>query len=612
MFQNGFVKVGLNVPVVRLGKPLENALTMIEICKAHENCSFMLFPEMALTGYSLGDWFYNCELLEESNLALKKMVEESNDQVWMFGGPLSYMGSIYNVCYVVQNKHILGIVPKIHLPKNREFYDNRMFASGKRFLDKPATISLFGEDVLIGSFLFQNKASGICFGVEICADIWVPNSPSTNLYLNGAQMIFNLSASTYYVGKRESRTKVCENASLKGEGAYLFVSNGITETSSDYTCLGHRIYCELGEVICDKEEVSFINQTSIVDVDIMAINFCRYSNGWFHETPMMTFSHIEYILKENREYKLDRTFNHLPFVVKDSDKENIIEVLSGALYKRLMHIGIKKVVIGISGGLDSAFALLNAYECFKKYDLGIQNIIAVTMPSLVTGEKSKNLALDLMKKLGVDKRLYPIQNGVLEQFSLIGQDPLKKDVTYENTQARYRTLTLMNLANKENALVLGTGDMSEIALGWSTFAGDQISMYNLNAGLPKTAIKSLVAYYGIKYPNLLTETNAITNAIISPELTGSDQDTESVVGPYDQNDFIMYHIFMRGASKERIVFLLQKEFKVSLDVAIKRYDFFMNRFKHNQFKRYASPESVKIFELSLSPRGDFRFPGDMN
>jgi NAD+ synthase (glutamine-hydrolysing) len=611
MFQNGFIKVSLNVPKNTLGQPLPNAKEMIDTAKRHPEAQIVAFPEMALTGYSLGDWVFNRELLEQKDIALDLMLKESTSQVWIVGGPLAYEDSLYNVCYVIQNKRILGIVPKMWLPRNREFYENRMFASGARFKNTPVQVTILNQTVTMGSLIFEDKIHDVSFGIEICADMWAPTSPSSDLYLAGAQMVFNLSASTFYVGKRKTRTGLVQNASLKGEGAYLFVSNGITETSSEYACCGHRLFCECGDIIEDEEKISFESETSVVDVDLMSIHFHRYSNGWFHDGMLPSVPKVEFNLIEMNPYPLTRHYNPLPFVVSDADKEDILAVLEASLVKRLKHIGISKIVLGISGGLDSSFALLLAHEAFVKYQIPTENIIALTMPGLATGETSKSLAMRLMKKLNVDARIYPIQNGVEEHFKLIGQDPKLKNITYENTQARYRTFTLMNLANKENALVLGTGDMSEIALGWSTFAGDQISMYNLNAGLPKTAIKSLVAYFGEKDANLRPECMEVTNAVITPELTGADQATEDIVGPYDQNDFVMYHIFMKGASKNRVVALLQSVYNISNDVAIVRYDNFMKRFKRSQFKRYAAPEGVKIFELSLSPRGDLRFPGDM-
>ena len=317
-------------------------------------------------------------------------------------------------------------------------------------------------------------------------------------------------------------------------------------------------------------------------------------------------------LKNIKEFKLETVPSKLPFAaLSDEECQKIIDATSIALKKRLDYIGIKKVVIGISGGLDSTLTLLFAYSTFKKYNMDLNNIIAITMPGMGTGSKSKSLAKSMMEKLGVNSREVSIKKEAISHLKMLGKDPNVKDVTYENVQARIRTLVLMNTANSEGGIVLGTGDMSEIALGWSTFGGDQLSMYSLNSGLPKTTIKRLVEYYEKMIVDVKNELKRVRNAVISPELTGSDQATEDRIGKYEINDFIMYHALGNGYSKERIIYLLNEVFNMDNEVALNYYDNFFKRFNRNQYKRIASAEGVKIFKFSLGVRGDFKYPGDM-
>lgn len=608
---DNYLKVALAVPKVHLGKPLLNAEEILRLVEKDNDASIVCFPELTLTGYSIGDWFHNQELLTETELAIDIILAGSTKQVWIIGAPFSYQGSLYNVALVIQNKKILGIVPKMHLPEYREFFEKRIFCDGHPFTKNVINVTYHNQIVPFGEMLF--KSNSCLFGVEICEDLWQINAPNELLYESGAHIVFNLSSSSYNIDKGNRRKSICNNASYLGRGAYVYVSSSRTETSSDIVMCGHSLVSELGELIYSTSEFSDDEYIKFVDIDIEKINYqkrvlniSKSSNILIHQ--------VDFNITVNNDLakSLDRDVDPLPFTLKTKEKqEQVIDVISYALYHRLKHIGIEKVVLGVSGGLDSCLALLLINECFEKYGLDKSGILAFTMPGLGTGKKSKNNAEELAKALGIKLQTIDISEEVKHHFDLIGQDNLNKDVTFENIQARYRTLILMNIANKENAIVCGTSDMSEIALGWSTFNGDQMSMYNLNGGLPKTTIKELVKYFKTRKSVSINALQDILDLPISPELTGSDQKTEDIIGKYEVNDFIMYHIFINGASKKRIIHLLNIVYNLSVNEASDYYHNFMKRFCRNQFKRLTGPETVKIFEFSFSSRSDLHFPGDM-
>ena len=377
---------------------------------------------------------------------------------------------------------------------------------------------------------------------------------------------------------------------------------------------GHMIATECGEVLLNHEALNEEEVCKNVDIDLTKIQTSKLVKNAHQSIRKVGIEAVPYCLRLECDLlkKIDRNICSNPFSLKtDTDKENVIDVLSNALYYRLKHIGIKKVVLGVSGGLDSTLALLICNRCFEKHNLDKSGIIAITMPGLGTGSKSKNNAYGLCNALGINLKEIDIKEEAIHHFNLIGKNDDKKDVTYENIQARYRTLVLMNLANLHGAIVVGTGDMSEIALGWSTFNGDQMSMYNLNGGLPKTIIRELTSYFIKLYPSSKESLQGVIDLPISPELTGSNQLTEDMIGKYEINDFLMYHVFNNGASRDRIASLIHQVFSLSLDDGYSYYDNFMKRFIRNQFKRLTGPESVKIFEFSFGPRSDYKFPGDM-
>ncbi len=612
MIHNNYLRIATCVPKVYLGSPQKNAEEILNIMAKVNEADILLFPELAITGYSIGDWMTNSELLKQAELALEVIIQNSSEQIIIVGGPLLHNSKLYNVAYVIQNKQIIGAVPKIHLPSYREFYERRIFTSGKKLVTKGEMASVLGYTFYLGEILFES--SKVKFGIEICEDLWQNNAPHIDLYDSGSHIVFNLSSSSFQIGKKARRVALCNNASYLGTGAYVYTSSGISETSSDVVLSGHMVVCECGETLLDVEDVTIDENYQMVDVDLEMIEFNRRVLNNMPHKKNKEIKHIccsidqtDYIFTP-----LMRHIDEFPFSLKTNDNcKTTIEVVSAALYHRLKHIGINKVVLGVSGGLDSTLALLMINYCFEKYNLEKRGIIALTMPGLGTGSKSKNNAFNLASSLGIELKEISVEEEVKHHFMLIGKDDNKKDVTYENIQARYRTLILMNIANKENAIVCGTGDMSEIALGWSTFNGDQMSMYNLNGGLPKTTIRELVSYFKTIYPKACKCLDDVISLPISPELTSSSQLTEDIIGKYEINDFIMYHLFVRGASKSRITNLIEQVFTCSKEEAAKYYDNFMRRFCRNQFKRLTGPESVKIFSFSFSARSDLHFPGDM-
>ena len=612
MFKHNYLKVALATPKVSLGKPMDNAKEIVNIMNNNSLAKVILYPELCITGYSIGDWLFNASLLEEVKQALKYIVDSSTEQILLVGLPLEYCGGIYNCAVVIQNKKILGVIPKVTMPRTGEFSETRYFMSGKKIVENGITINLFNEEIPFGSLLFKNEEHNVCFGVEVCGDFWSQLPPHINLYQKGADIVFNLSASTFYLGKNEVRRTLVQYTSDKFKGAYLYSSCGPSDSTSDITFTGHQLAYNCGQKVIDVETKSLDTVVNIVDIDLETLRYSRYSDGYSRDGEVVSNRFVNFELSESSSYKLHNIIDKHPFIPKTNEQyEEIIDIISLSLIHRLNYIGIKKIVLGISGGLDSTLALLLVYNAFMKYKISPKNIIAITMPGFGTGSKSKNIAIHLMEKLGVDSREISIKKEAIQQLKMLNHDLETKDITYENVQARIRTMLLMNTANREGGIVIGTGDMSEIALGWSTFNADQMSMYNINSGLPKTTVKAMVKYFITKYPELKLELTKVCNAIISPELTGSDQSTEERLGKYEINDFILYYIFGCGASKNRVVYLLKEEFGLSDELANSYYDNFMKRFNRNQYKRIAGPEGVKIFHLSLCPRGDFRYPGDM-
>lgn len=610
MYKHNFVKVGMVVPKIKLGDAYSNALEIVKIIEKDEQNAILVFPELTITGYSLGDWIFNRQIIEEANSALQYILDNNNQHLVILGSILELNGALYNVAYVIQGNKILGIVPKTNLVRTKEFNDPRYFTSGEEFIENMRIITVLGQDVPFGSMIFTSNDKNVSFGVEVCADAWGVSPLNSLLYKNGAEIVFNCSASTYNVGKDLQREILCSSASLRGKGAYIYTSTGVTETSSDVMYSGHRIASVLGKDIYNSESLdTYYSSVKYCDIDLEKIKYNRLTSGWMVDNNLFE---VDFSLPISDDYKLVSYIDKEPFITSDDESEKILKIVSNALYNRLSYSKAKGLVIGISGGLDSTLALLMSVYMCDRFNLDRKIVHAITMPALATSEESKIRALNLMKKLNVDCHTIDVNEEVVHHLGLIGHDGVTKDIAYENTQARYRTLVLMNFANANSSLVVGTGDMSEIALGFATFNGDHMSMYNINAGIPKTAIRHLTKYFINHYPEITEELMNVVNAMISPELVSSSQSTEDYLGKYEINDFILHELLANGSSKERLVFLLKELFELEEVDAEMYYDRFLRRFKSQQYKRLASPEGIKIFDVALSPRGEFKMPGDLH
>ena len=615
MYSQGFIKVAAVSPNIKAGLAMNNAKEILKLLNELEKnkVSISVFPELTICGYSIGDLIFQ-DYIHRDNLNAIKYILDNNTYsgVAIIGSFILKDDKIYNVAYVIQKNTILGIVPKWFLPHTHEFYENRWYVSGKDIYNEE--IQIFGKVVPFGQMLFESNDLKVRFGVEVCQDMWSPMSPNEILYNNGAQIIFNVSASPENIGKGDSRTNIVKAISYRNNGAYVYTSNNSSESTSEVVFSNHKLIYSNGEKIFDENEIAFDSDIAIGDIDLGEINHSRISSSWVKNTMDMAMDLPRHYfeLKESSDYQFESKINILPFVpTNDEDLHRIIEMQAASVYKRLKYIGINKVVLGVSGGLDSTLALLSLNYMMEKYNLNKKDIIAVTLPTKNTSSTTFTNAIDLIKFVGGTHINIEIDNDVKKQLETIGHDLVTKDVTYENVQARFRTYTLMNLANLHGGIVIGTSDMSEVALGWSTFNGDQMAMYGMNSGIPKTAVKALVGYYKKLYPEISETLDSIIGTPISPELTGNDQATEDIIGKYEINDFILYRFLANGDSENRIIYLLNKFMNLSVDEATKYVKNFFDRFLKQQFKRLTMPEGVKIFKVGLSPRTEFRINGDL-
>lgn len=617
----GFYRIATSVPKVQIANPSKNVENIIEILEEENKneSSIVLFPELCITGYTAGDLFLNQNLLDSQNKALKKLLQRSEKYslIAIVGIVVSFEHRLFNCAAVIQRGKILGIVPKSYLPNKNEFYEKRYFQSGIRIKSK--TLKLLNQEIPFGVDLLFSDEKDITFGIEICEDLWSILPPSNQMAINGANMIFNLSASNELVGKSSYRQELVKTQSARLVCAYIYSSSGVGESSSDTIFGGDALICEYGSVLAKTERFSLDNQTIRADIDLEKVIWLRNHESYFGDS-IPTEVRVIKIAPAIKISKLNRYINKHPFVpydekVKKEVCEEITNIQAHGLIKRLTHINSKKVVIGISGGLDSTLALLATYKAYEILNYDFKGIIAITMPGFGTTSRTKSNAIKLCETLGVTIKEIPISDMSLKEFEALGHDKNIHDVTYENVQARARTSILMNLANKEGAIVIGTGDLSEIALGWCTYNGDHMSMYSLNSGIPKTLISYLVEYF--TYKNEIKEILIdILNTPISPELLPHDsdkisQETESIIGPYELHDFFLYHFLRYGAKPSKILFLADEAFEEYSKDEIKKWlDIFIKRFFTQQFKRNAMPDGVKVGTISLSPRADWRMPSD--
>ncbi len=600
-----------------------NVARMLELWKiaSQQNAAVVLFPELSVSSYSCGDLFYQDTLHKAVLSGLKDMVEAStiSSCVAITGAPLWHKGRLYNCAVVIQEGKILGAVPKSFVPEHKEYYEKRWFVSGKDIGGE--SISIFGDEVPFGTDLLFEGNEGLVFGIEVCEDLWSVVPPSSYQALAGATVLFNLSASDEIVAKSEYRSSLVATQSARCMAAYVYASCGVGESTTDVVFGGDCMIAENGAVLERGERFLDESQIIFADVDLQRLKSFRAAEGSFADGEIRSFRRIK-LFETPKIEQLNRRIDPHPFVPsKKSERskrcEEIFSIQGAALNKRLTHIGAARCVIGVSGGLDSTLALLAVYRAYESSGRDPKDIECVTMPGFGTTGRTLENAKRLCEALGVGFRSIDITEACLEHFRQIGHDPSEHTTVYENVQARERTQILMDLANKIGGIVIGTGDMSESALGWSTYNGDHMSMYAINAGIPKTLIRYLVEWAAERYPQISDILADILATPVSPELlppSGGEisQKTEDLLGPYELHDFFLYHLVKSGASARKILFLAQNAFgnEYTKEEIEKYLKLFLRRFFSQQYKRSCMPDGPKIGTIALSPRGDWRMPSD--
>lgn len=583
----------------------------------------LVTPELSITGYTCADLFFSQAILNESERAVTDLADyiKEKDIVLLVGAPVPFFNKLYNCAIVIDKDGVKGIVPKKHLANYNEFYEKRWFASGFDF-EEVHSISYAGFDTQIGDMIFDLD-HGAILGVELCEDLWVPNPPSSSLALHGANIIANLSASDEYVSKAEYRRNLVSNQSARCVCAYIYAGASVFESTTDLVFSGATLVCENGAILNEGERFKRENVLTVADIDAQKLLNQRRSNMSF-ENSADKIGYVKLNLENNSNDLEDRFVDSMPFVPSDNEKraqrcKEIFAIQASGLAKRIEHVGSSGVVVGISGGLDSTLALLVSVSAMKLLGKDNSDILGVTMPGFGTTDRTYQNAIELMKSLGVTIKEISIKDACVLHMRDIEHDSAIKDITYENTQARERTQILFDLANKHGKLLVGTGDLSELAMGWCTYNGDHMSMYGVNASVPKTLVKYLVEYVANisdkKTADILFD---VLDTPVSPELLPPDengniaQKTEDNIGPYELHDFFLYNFVRFGFEKNKIKRLALKAFdgKYDEDTISKWLSVFIKRFFISQFKRSCIPDSPKVGSVSLSPRGDWRMPSD--
>ncbi len=635
MFSNHseFLRVASCSPAVAVANPAQNSQNILDVLqRAHaQGARLAVLPELCVTGYTCADLFHNSTLLEASVRAVGEIIANCPEgMAAVIGVPVEANGALYNCAAVVSRGQLHGITVKTYLPTYNEFYEKRWFTAANSAM--PSTVNYAGHaNVPFGVDILYNIGEAV-LGIELCEDVWAPIPPSCRLTLSGATVIANLSASDDVIGKYSYLRTLLSQQSARCLCGYVYASAGFGESSTDLVFDGKNIICECGRIIAEGDRYDADSKLMIADIDFAAIARDRRHLMTFADcaareatSPLRRINVLVDQPSTSDLHGLSREINPLPFVPADSANlaercEEIIHLQATGLRKRLRATGCRSLVVGISGGLDSTLALLVAVRAFDLEGLDRRGILGITMPGFGTTDRTHRNALDLMEALGVSQREISIAKAVRQHFSDIGHDEAVHDVTYENSQARERTQILMDVANAVGGMVLGTGDLSELALGWATYNGDHMSMYAVNAGVPKTLVRHLVRYF----VNLLGQGKAsatlldIIDTPISPELIPADaqgnitQKTEDLVGPYDLHDFFLYYTLRYGYSPARIFALAQAAFKGKFDhdTIAKWLKIFIRRFFSQQFKRSCLPDGPKIGSVTLSPRGDWRMPSD--
>jgi len=628
MDQFGFLKVAAAVPHVQVADcdfNIERIAALSEEA-ARRGVEIVAFPELAVTAYTCGDLMLQPTLLDAADEALGELIRRTRrlPLVMIVGAPLRHGSAIYNCAVVFSQGKVLGVVPKSYIPDYSEFYENRVFTSGASITEE--RIDVAGKEVDFGVDL-TFEVNGVEFGIEICEDLWVPQPPSSQLALDGARVIFNLSASPEACGKHAYLRRLVAQQSARTLSAYVYSSAGFGESSTDLVFAGKAFIAENGRILCETDRFSLDEKLIVADVDIELLEYERQRNTSFRVNESGTENTvIEMEIPEAlHTERLDREISPLPFLPQNETRREelyaeILDIQSHGLAKRLKHTGCTRAIVGVSGGLDSTLALLAVARTFDKLGLERAGILGITMPGFGTTDRTYHNALELMRRMGITVREIPIREACEQHFRDIGIDPADHSAAYENSQARERTQILMDVANKENGIVVGTGDLSELALGWATYNGDQMSMYGINASVPKTLVRKLVEWAATQQEDarireILLDVVATP---VSPELLPSDaegniaQKTEDLVGPYELHDFFLYHFINSGYSPRKILRVAELAFGGEYDreTILKWLRVFFRRFFSQQFKRSAMPDGPKVGLVSLSPRGDWRMPSD--
>ncbi len=623
--QQGFIKVAAVTPYIKVADPLFNRVSVLEkITEAAESgASVIVCPELCLTGYTCNDLFLQELLLKEAKDALRWLMEHTSQmQALIFVGlPFEHLGKLYNVAAAISGGRLLGLVPKMHIPNYGEFYEQRHFTRGMRQA-VPVTFDAETQTWMGTQQIFTcQQYPMLRVAAEICEDLWAPDPPSTGHALAGANLIVNLSASDETTGKDIYRRELVKGQSARLLCGYVYCSAGEGESTQDIVFSGHNVIAENGTVLA--EAARFTNEITYSEIDVARMTGERRRMTTFGTCGQEHYRYQEFSL-ELHDTILTRWIDPAPFVPGNASErekrcEEILAIQSMGLKKRLAHTGCQNAVVGISGGLDSTLALLVTVRAFDALDLPRQQITAVTMPGFGTTDRTYENAVGMIRCLGAELREISIVDAVNQHFSDIGHDAAVHDVTYENCQARERTQILMDIANKNGGMVIGTGDMSELALGWATYNGDHMSMYAVNCSVPKTLVRHLVRYYAdtcgdTKLTAVLLD---VLDTPVSPELLPPEdgqisQKTEDLVGPYELHDFYLYQVLRYGFSPAKVYRLAKIAFAGSYDEATiyKWLKTFYRRFFSQQFKRSCIPDGPKVGTIALSPRGDLRMPSD--
>lgn len=622
--KDGFITVATATPQVAVADCEANAQAILacinEMAAAH--AKVMVLPELCITGYTCSDLFWQTKLLDEAEAALSVIAEGSRqvDALIAVGMPLRVAGKLLNVAAILCRGKVLGFVPKVNLPAYNEFYETRHFTSGSADM---GTVQFCGEEIPVGTNLLFSceNVVDLCVAAEICEDLWVPNPPSVQHALAGASVICNLSASDEMVGKGSYRRDLVAGQSARLVCAYLYATVGEGESTTDLVFGGQNLIAENGTVLA--ESTTFENETNVATIDVQRLASERRRMSTFPAAESKEYREISFALAEE-ETKLARFFDADPFVPSNADQlsdrcEEILNIQALGLKKRLAHTHARSAVVGISGGLDSTLALLVTARAFDMLGLPRKGIVAVTMPGFGTTDRTYNNAVAMIKSLGATFKEVPIAKAVMQHFADIDHDASIHDVTYENSQARERTQILMDIANQANGFVIGTGDLSELALGWATYNGDHMSMYAVNASVPKTLVRHLVRHYadtsadevlaGVLYDVLDTP---VSPELLPPEDGAISQKTEDLVGPYELHDFFLYQMLRMCFPPAKIYRVAKEAFagRYSNETILKWLRTFYWRFFSQQFKRSCLPDGPKVGSVAVSPRGDLRMPSD--